>query len=398
MHTSPRLSPRAHVLVVLALLMALGASVPVAVSWGAAPIPVADTARFLWAAVTGGAISTADFTDYTVILQLRTPRVLLAAVLGAGLSALGIAAQAMVRNPLADPFILGISSGAAVGASAVVSWGLFAALGSLALSAAAFVGALAASVLVYLLSRTPGGVAPVRLILTGVVLSFGFLALMSAIVFFDARGDAARTVMFWMLGSLGAATWQQLPLPAAATALCLAWRARDLDTLSMGDGSAASLGVDPDRMRGQLFALTVLGTATLVSVSGTIGFVGLVVPHATRIVLGPAHRRAVLVAPLVGALSMVWVDLLSRVAVPPRELPLGVVTALVGVPVFLVLMRRSGYVFGGSRRPRARPAWSCGRCGSTSPGAPWCRASRCGWPRGTSWDWSVPTAAGSPPS
>ncbi|MCR4526364.1 iron ABC transporter permease [Kocuria rhizophila] len=352
MTTTPRFSPRAHALLVLALLVALGPSVPAAVSWGAAEIPVADTARFFWAALTGGAIPAADFTDYTVVLQIRTPRVLLAAVVGAGLSALDIAAQAMVRNPLADPFILGISSGAAVGASAVVSWGLFAALGGLALSAAAFLGALAASALVYLLSRTPGGVAPVRLILTGVVLSFGFQALMSAIVFFDAKGDAARTVMFWMLGSLGAATWQQLPLPVAATALCLAWlawRAQDLDTLSMGDGSAASLGVDPDWMRVQLFALTVLGTATLVSVAGTIGFVGLVVPHATRIVLGPAHRRAVVVAPLVGALFIVWVDLLSRVAVPPRELPLGVVTALIGVPVFLVLMRRAGYVFGGSR-------------------------------------------------
>ena len=319
MQTTARLSSRAHAALVLALILALGASVPLAVSWGAAPIPVGDTARFLWAAVTGGTVPAADFTDYTVILDLRTPRVLLAAV---------------------------------VGASAVVSWGLFTALGSFALSGAAFLGALAASILVYLLSRTPSGVAPVRLILTGVVLSFGFQALMAAIVFFDAKGDAARTVMFWTLGSLGAATWEQLPLPAVVTLLCLAWlvwRAQDLDTLSLGDGSSASLGVDPDRMRVQLFVLTVLGTATLVAVSGTIGFVGLVVPHATRIVLGPAHSRAVVVAPLVGALFMVWVDLLSRVAVPPRELPLGVVTAVIGVPVFLVLMRRAGYVFGGSR-------------------------------------------------
>lgn len=352
MPTPSRFSPRAHALLVLALVLALGLSVPAAVSWGAAAIPVADTARFLWAALTGGTIPASDFTDYTVVLQIRTPRVLLAAVVGAGLSVLGLAAHAMVRNPLADPFILGVSSGAAVGASAVVSWGLFSALGGLALNAAAFLGALLASVLVYALSRGPGGVAPVRLILTGVVLSFGFQALMSAIVFFDAKGDAARTVMFWMLGSLGAATWEQLPLPALTTALCLGWlgwRSRDLDTLAMGDGSAASLGVDPDRMRVQLFVLTVLGTVALVSVAGTIGFVGLVVPHATRILLGPAHRRATVVAPLAGALFMVWVDLVSRVAVPPRELPLGVVTALVGVPVFVVLVRRAGYVFGGSR-------------------------------------------------
>ncbi|WP_129359149.1 MULTISPECIES: FecCD family ABC transporter permease [Micrococcaceae] len=347
-----RITPRRQVLLAFGLAAVLLVSVLLAISWGAASIPLDRTTAHLWAAVTGGTIDSADVTDYTVVIDIRTPRAIMAAVVGAGLSALGIAAQSMVRNPLADPFILGISSGASVGASAVVSWGLLSGLGVYALSSAAFAGALAASFLVYGLSRSSGGIAPVRLILTGVVLSFGFQALMSAIVFFDAKGDAARTVMFWMLGSLGGATWSQLPLAGVVTCGCIVYlwhRAPDLDALSMGDGSSASLGVDPEALRRRLFFLTVLGTATLVSVAGTIGFVGLVIPHLTRIVLGPAHRTAVVLAPLFGAVFMVWVDLISRIAVPPRELPLGVVTALIGVPVFIILIRRRGYVFGGSR-------------------------------------------------
>lgn len=345
--TPGRLAALATLLTVL-----LAASILAAISWGAAPFPLTQTFSHLWAGLTGGTIAADEMTDYTVVVDIRTPRVLLAGLVGAGLSALGIAAQAMVRNPLADPFILGISSGASVGASAVVSWGLFASLGVYALSTAAFAGALLASVVVYALSRTPSGVAPVRLILTGVVLSFGFQALMSAVVFFASRGDAARSVMFWMLGSLGGASWQQLPLAAVVTIGCVLYlrmRARDLDIASMGDGSAASLGVDPQALRRRLFLVTVIGTSTLVSVAGTIGFVGLVIPHLTRIAFGPAHRAATVIAPLLGAIFMVWVDLISRVATPPRELPLGVVTALFGVPVFIVLLRRRGYVFGGSR-------------------------------------------------
>ena len=351
-YSSLRTNHRCRVLLACGLGAFLVLSLLLAISWGAASIPLGRTATYLWSAVTGGAISSSDVTEYTVVAEIRTPRAVMAAVVGAGLSALGIAAQAMVRNPLADPFILGISSGASVGASAVVSWGILSSFGVYALSAAAFVGALIASVLVYALSRSSGGIAPVRLILTGVVLSFGFQALMSAIVFFDAKGDAARTVMFWMLGSLGGASWAQLPLAGAVTLGVIAYlwyRAPDLDVLSMGDGSSASLGVDPEALRRRLFLLTVIGTATLVSVAGTIGFVGLVIPHLTRVVLGPAHRPATVLAPLFGAVFMVWVDLLSRFAVPPRELPLGVMTALIGVPVFVLLIRRRGYVFGGAR-------------------------------------------------
>lgn len=221
-----------------------------------------------------------------------------------------------------------------------------------ALSLAALLSAVIASILVYSLSSGNRELSPTRLILTGVVLSFGFQALTSVIVFFEPRGDAARAVMFWLLGSLGGANWTQLPLvflTVVVVLIVMLKLALALDVLASGDASATSIGVHPAKIRRILFGLTALGTGILVSVSGTIGFVGLVVPHAVRLVLGPAQTRLVLVAPLLGALFMVWVDLLSRIVTPPRELPLGVVTALIGVPVFLFLMRRSNYVFGGNR-------------------------------------------------
>lgn len=343
--STPALSLWACVLAVVLLLSLLAA-----ITGGAAALPVADTLRYLVAALSGGSIPASDFTDYTVVWEIRTPRVLLAAIVGAGLASIGVATQAMVRNSLADPFILGISSGASVGASAVVALGVFSQFGTYALSLAAFIGALAASAVVYMLARSSGGLVPLRLILTGVVLAYGFQAVMSLIVFLEPRGDAARTVMFWLLGSLGGAHWGALPVAAGMVALTCAYlfvNAPKLDVMTLGDASAASMGVDCVRLRRQLFVLTALATGALVAVSGAVGFVGLVIPHLVRIVVGPAHRQVLVLAPLVGAIFLVWVDLISRSVMPPRELPLGIVTALIGVPLFIVLLRRRGYVFGG---------------------------------------------------
>ncbi|MFW5420688.1 iron ABC transporter permease [Nocardiopsis sp. CNT-189] len=336
-----------------ALTAALAASVLLAVSLGAATVPPGDTLRYVWAALTGGPIGADEVTPYTIIWQVRAPRVLLAAVVGAGLAATGAAVQSLVRNPLADPFILGVSSGASVGAACVVVFGLFAAFGVYALSFAAFLGALAASALVYASARGPGGtVAPLRLVLTGVAMAFGFQALMSVLVFASADGEASRTVLFWLMGSLGSATWGSLPVAAAAVLLAvvaLHRSARSLDVLALGDETAASMGVDPSRMRRRLFLLTAVVTGALVAVSGAIGFVGLVMPHLVRMLVGAGHARVLLVAPPAGALLLVWVDLVARTLVAPQELPLGVITALIGVPVFVGLMRRRGHLFGGAR-------------------------------------------------
>ncbi|MFD7432631.1 FecCD family ABC transporter permease [Streptomyces sp. NPDC059818] len=318
---------------------------------GASGISWAEVLQDLWAGLTGGSIAPDRVPGYTIVWELRFPRAVLAAVVGAGLSAIGVAVQAMVRNALADPFVLGISSGAAVGANAVLIFGVFGALGIWALSTAAFLSALLAMILVYATARTARGLTPLRLVLTGTAMYYGFSAVTTFMVFAAERGEAARSAMMWMLGSLGGATWSSVPIAAGATIgglAHLAWSARRLNALAMGDETAAALGVDAARLRKELFLVSAAVTGALVAVSGAIGFVGLMVPHAARMVVGADHRRLLAVAPLAGAVLLIWVDILSRVLLAPAELPVGVLTAMIGVPCFVLLMRRRSYTFGGA--------------------------------------------------
>ncbi|WP_448320129.1 FecCD family ABC transporter permease [Streptomyces sp. CO7] len=333
-----------------ALFVGLLVSIVVAIGLGAAVIAPGETARYLWAAVSGGRIAADEVTTYQIIWEIRTPRVLLGALVGAGLSAIGVAVQAMVRNALADPFVLGVSSGASVGAVGVTVTGGLAALGIHAVSAGAFVGALIASLLVYAASATRGALSPLRLVLTGVAMSLGLQAVMSLMIYFAPDSEATSMVLYWTMGSFGAASWGALPVVSVIVLLGLVvlYRyGRALDVLALGDETSASLGVSPDRHRKALLVLVSLVTGVMVAVSGAIAFVGLVMPHVVRMVVGATHARVLAVAPLAGAIFMVWVDLVSRTLVAPRELPLGVITALVGVPVFVTLMRRKGHMFGG---------------------------------------------------
>ncbi|HIY66571.1 MAG TPA: iron ABC transporter permease [Candidatus Agrococcus pullicola] len=338
------------VLLLIGLTAILVVSVFLAIGLGSAIVPPTDTARYLWAAVTGGSILPDEVTRYQIIWQIRTPRVLLAVVVGAGLAAVGATIQALVRNALADPYILGVSSGASVGAVSVSLLGALSVLGIYAVSVGAFIGAMGATLLVYGIAYGKVGVSPLRLVLTGVALSFGFQAIMSVMIYFAPTSEATGTVLFWTMGSFGAATWGSIPLAALFVfvgIITLHRYSRPLDVMSLGDETAASLGIDSMRARKGLFVVTAVMTGAMVAVSGTIGFVGLVIPHITRMLIGATHARLLLVAPFIGAILMVWVDLLARVLVAPRELPLGVLTALIGVPVFIYLMRRKGYVFGG---------------------------------------------------
>ncbi|WP_031068857.1 FecCD family ABC transporter permease [Streptomyces sp. NRRL WC-3742] len=334
----------------LGLSLALLVSLVCGVALGSAGLGLPQVLRLLGAGLTGGRLGADEAAAYAIVWQIRLPRTLLAAVVGAGLAATGVAVQALVRNALADPFVLGISSGAAVGANAVMLLGAFAALGIWAISVSAFASALAAMVLVYLAARTAYGLTPLRLVLTGTALSYGFSAVTSLMVFAADRGEAARDVMMWLLGSLGGATWGSVPI-AAATVLAglvyLACAVGRLDALAMGDETSASLGVDPDRLRRELFVVTAAVTGTVVAVSGAIGFVGLLMPHLARMLVGASHRRVLLVAPPAGALLLVWVDIASRTLLAPAELPVGVFTAVLGVPAFLLMMRRRGQSLGG---------------------------------------------------
>ncbi len=346
-----RPASRKALLVGCAVLTAvLLVSVVVAIGLGPAVIGPGETAHHLWAALSGGRVGAEEVTTYQIIWQIRTPRVLLAALVGAGLSAIGVAIQAMVRNALADPFVLGVSSGASVGAVGVTVTGGLAALGIYAVSVGAFIGALVASLLVYAASSHRGALSPLRLVLTGVAMSLGFQAVMSLIVYFAPDSEATSMILYWTMGSFGAATWGALPVVSVVViaGLAVLYRyGRVLDVLSLGDETATSLGVGPDRHRKALLVLVSLVTGVMVAVSGAVAFVGLVMPHVVRMAVGATHARVLAVTPLAGAIFMVWVDLAARTLVAPRELPLGVITALVGVPVFIALMRRRGYTFGG---------------------------------------------------
>ncbi|WP_201441629.1 FecCD family ABC transporter permease [Saccharothrix sp. 6-C] len=332
----------------LVLTAVLAASVVAGVALGPVNVPFGDVLRFLGAALTGGTIDAAEAGPYRIVWDIRLPRVLLAAVVGAGLSVVGVAIQAMVRNALADPYVLGISSGASVGATAVVTTGLFASLGVYALSTAAFLAALAAMALVYVVAGRD--LAPLRLVLTGTALAYGFSAVAMLLVFQSPRGEAARAAMFWLLGSLGGVTWGSLPVAAAVVLAGVAYlrtRAKHLNALSMGDETATTLGIDVSRTRKALFGVTAAMTGVLVAVSGAVGFVGLMLPHLVRLTVGADHRKVLAVAPPAGACFLIWVDVAARLLAAPEELPLGVITAALGVPCFILLMRRRGYVFGG---------------------------------------------------
>jgi len=285
-----------------------------------------------------------------IVWELRLPRVLLAAVVGAALTTAGSVVQVLVRNALADPFLLGVSSGASVGATAVLLFGALASLGLWALSVGAISGAFVAMVLVFVVSRQGGTLAPLQLTLCGVVLA-GLFESITSFLIFRGNPQATQSVLFWLLGSFGNATWSQLPGPTAGLLLAIAYllaQARALNALAMGADAATSLGVDVARLRRNLFFITSLIAGLSVAVSGVIGFVGLVVPHIVRLVVGSDHRRTLPVGALAGATFMVLSDLLARTIVAPQEMPIGVITAIIGAPTLIVLIRRRTYLYGGA--------------------------------------------------
>ena len=348
--TLPRAASRRRVPLPLALLscaVLLLVSMTLGVAIGSVPLSPAAVWAVIWHHLTGHpGYSVAD----AIVWQIRLPRVLLAAVVGAALTTAGTVVQVLVRNALADPFLLGVSSGASVGATAVLLFGAFASLGVWAISAGSVLGALGAMAAVFLVSRQGRALAPTQLILCGVVLSALFESVTSFLIF---RGNpqATQSVLFWLLGSFGLATWPQLPIPAVALAAAIGYlltQARSLNALAMGAGQAVALGVDVQALRRNLFIVTSLMAGVAVAVSGVIGFVGLVVPHIVRLMVGSDHRRVLPVGALFGASFMVVGDLLARVIVAPQEMPIGVITAFIGAPTLIVLIRRRPYLYGAS--------------------------------------------------
>lgn len=324
-------------------LLGLVLAVSIVIATGLGPVRVSPTmtarilVHHLWAGATGTA--PADAQD-AIVWMIRLPRVLLGAIVGASLAVVGVALQAGTANRLADPHLLGVSSGATLGAVASTLW-LGALFGPLTLPAMAFAGALAAMALAVALGARAGRLDSQRLLLSGVSVSFVMMALANLLLYLgDQR--AASSVLFWMLGGLGLARWDLLGVPsvfAAAGMVLLAARRRELDALMSGDVAAATLGVDVARMRREVFVASSLVTAAMVAVSGAIGFVGLVAPHVCRRLVGAGHARLLPASALFGAVLLVWSDVAARLLAAPDDLPIGVITSLFGGACFIWLIR-----------------------------------------------------------
>jgi iron complex transport system permease protein len=329
-------------LLLLGLALLLAMSCALSLAFGAAKVELDQVLSILGRHLFGIAVETpVSVGQDSIVWQLRAPRVLLGALVGAGLALVGTVLQAVTRNPLADPHLLGVSSGAAFGAVVVVLYlGEFA--GLLSLPLAAFVGALASMLLVLAIASRSGRLESDRLLLAGVAVSFVMMAA-SNLLLYLGNPHAASSVLFWMLGGLGLARWELLWLPALCLALALALLlglGRALNALMAGEQSAVSLGLEPRRVRLLAFVVASLLTGVLVSLSGSIGFVGLMLPHVARFLVGAEHRRLLPVAALLGALFLVWVDVAARTWLAPQDLPIGIVTAAIGGVFFVALLRR----------------------------------------------------------
>jgi len=328
------------------VVLVIGAlvSIILGVAIGAVYIPAGDVMGVISHRLFGLPKGSWSESTEAIVWDVRLPRVILGLCVGAGLALCGMALQAMVRNMLADPYLLGINSGASSGAAAAILFGAGAGLGEHALQGSAFLGALAASLLVYGIARSGGRVTSVRLLLSGVTVGYALYALTSFLIFASGSAEGARSVMFWLLGSLSLAGWGT-PLMAVVTVTVfttavLTVFGRSVDVLAIGDETSLTLGISPEKLRTGLLVLVALCIGVLVSASGSIGFVGLVVPHLARRVVGSTHARAFPITALMGGTLLIWADLVARTLLAPQEIPIGILTALVGAPFLLILIRR----------------------------------------------------------
>ncbi|MEM8958836.1 MAG: iron ABC transporter permease [Pseudomonadota bacterium] len=323
-------------------LIALVASLSIAVSVGAVPVPTATVWGVVAGKVAPGWIEpTWSAGREAIVWDIRFPRALLAMMVGAGLALVGASLQAVTRNPLADPHLLGISSGGAFGAIlALLHTGLF--LGLLTVPLMAFAGALLATAVVLGVSRLADATSADRLVLAGVAVSFIVMASANLLIFLgDPR--ASHTVVFWMLGGLGLAQWNQLIYPLVVLILCGVWlmtRTAALNAMTVGDETASSLGIPVARFRLVVFAVGALITGVMVAFSGIIGFVGLMVPHIARMLVGGDFARVLPVSALLGAILLLWADIAARTVMAPEDMPIGIVTGLAGGIFFVWLLGR----------------------------------------------------------
>ena len=269
------------------------------------------------------------------------PRVLLGAFAGMALAMVGVIMQATIQNPLGDPYILGLSSGASLGATFSILIGFSGVLSSFGAPLGAFLGALIASIFVYFLAKIGGRITPFKMILAGMVISSICSSLTSLIIFLSKDNEGIRTVNFWMMGSLAGAQWSNIVLPIAISVIPLIYfftQYRNLNLMVLGDETSITLGLNIEKHRKIYMILSSLITGVIVSVCGTIGFVGIMIPHIVRLIFGTDHKTLLPFSALVGAIFLIWADVIARCAITNMELPIGIITSVIGAPFLLWLM------------------------------------------------------------
>ncbi len=323
------------------LILILFLSIAISISLGSASIPPFEVIKIILAKIPlfGRYLkSSSSLPHQVIVLGLRLPRILLCALVGSSLACAGVVMQGLFKNPMASPYVIGVSSGSSFGAALAIF--LFSALFSVPLLA--FIVGLMTVLLVYRVSQREGRVMMETLLLAGIAVGFFFSALTSFLMYL--RAESLHFLVFWIMGGFSGRNWGHvftiLPLVGVGIPVIYCF-SRDLNVIQLGEESAANLGVEVERVKIILLVLSSLITAAAVSVSGVIGFVGLIIPHITRILVGPDHRFLIPSSVLIGAIFLVWCDNLARILISPAELPVGVITAFFGAPFFIYLLRKT---------------------------------------------------------
>lgn len=334
------------ILLAVVLSAALLLSILAGINLGYAKIPFSDIVEVvLYQTGFVEEISVKD-AHVDIVYLIRLPRLILAAVVGMSLAVAGVVMQAVVQNPLADPYILGISSGASLGATVGVVLGLASVFGYNSVGVSAFFGALGVAFLVILLSNVGGKSNTVKLLLSGMALSMVAGTFSSLMVYLSRNREASREIGFWLLGSVAGAKWEHIRVIVPIILVCTVFfftQYRTLDLMLLGDEVAITIGKDLNRVRYLYLIVVSLMIGFVVYVSGIIGFIGLLVPHIARMVVGTSHRRLIFISGLMGALLLVWADVLSRIVIPGTELPTGIPISVIGAPAFIYLIIQKSY-------------------------------------------------------
>jgi iron complex transport system permease protein len=341
-----------YIIVCISLLILLVTSVLLAVTMGSVEISVGDIYKvILYKVFSLGSVDILPSDSIVdIVWFIRLPRIILAIGVGIGLSVSGIVMQAIVKNPLADPFILGISSGASLGATLAIMLGVGISLGPNYVGISAFIGAFIVSILVISMSNLNGRSTSTKLLLSGMALSTLSSSFSSFIIYFSKDKEGIKNITYWLMGSLAGAKWENiklvLPVVIISTIFFIT-QYRTLNLMLLGDDVALTLGKDLHMYRIFYLLISSLMVGLIVYSSGIIGFVGLIIPHIIRMLFGTDHKKIILITALTGSVFLIWVDVLSRIIIPGSELPIGILISVIGAPVFIYLMISKSYGFGG---------------------------------------------------